>query len=82
MCSCHSIPECCVIFSGVKLSMGSFVLFIIEKLFVSAIDFNSKSEDLLTSARVIAIELYKEYDIIVMSFKFIRIQISSVNVHH
>ena len=52
MCSCHSIPECCVIFSGVKLSMGSFVLFIIEKLFVSAIDFNSKSEDLLTSARV------------------------------
>ena len=29
MCSCHSIPECCVMFSGVKLSMGSFVLFII-----------------------------------------------------
>ena len=28
MCSCHSIPECCVMFSGVKLSMGSFVLFI------------------------------------------------------
>ena len=27
MCSCHSIPECCVMFSGVKLSMGSFVLF-------------------------------------------------------
>ena len=27
MCSCHSIPECCVIFSGVKLSMGSFILF-------------------------------------------------------
>ena len=26
MCSCHSIPECCVMFSGVKLSMGSFVL--------------------------------------------------------
>ena len=21
MCSCHSIPECCVMFSGVKLSM-------------------------------------------------------------
>ena len=27
MCSCHSIPECCVMFSGVKLRMGSFVLF-------------------------------------------------------
>ena len=27
MCSCHSILECCVMFSGVKLSMGSFVLF-------------------------------------------------------
>ena len=21
MCSCHSIPECCVMFSGVKLSI-------------------------------------------------------------
>ena len=27
MCSCHSILECCVMFSGVKLSMGPFVLF-------------------------------------------------------
>ena len=27
MCSCHSIPECFVMFSGVKLSMGLFVLF-------------------------------------------------------
>ena len=27
MCSCHSILECCVMFSGVKLSVGSFVLF-------------------------------------------------------
>ena len=26
MCSCHSILECCVMFSGVKLSIGSFVL--------------------------------------------------------
>ena len=43
---------------------------------------NNKFGNLLTPARVIAIELYKEYDIIVMSFKFIRIQISSVNVHH
>ena len=27
MCSCHSILECCVMFPGVKLSMGLFVLF-------------------------------------------------------
>ena len=26
MSSCHSIPECCVMFSGVKLGIGSFVL--------------------------------------------------------
>ena len=26
VCSCHSILECCVMFSGVKVSMGSFVL--------------------------------------------------------
>ena len=29
MCSCHSILECCVTFSGVKLSIRSFVLFIV-----------------------------------------------------
>ena len=29
MCSCHSIPECCVMFSGVKSSMGSFVLLLL-----------------------------------------------------
>ena len=28
MCSCHSSPECCVMFFGVKLSMGSSVLFL------------------------------------------------------
>ena len=28
MCSCHSNIECCVTFSGVKLSIRSFVLFI------------------------------------------------------
>ena len=27
MCSYHSVLECCVMFSGVKLSMGSFVIF-------------------------------------------------------
>ena len=27
MCTCHSILECCVTFSGVKLSIRSFVLF-------------------------------------------------------
>ena len=62
--------------------MEIYKWYIFEKLLVSAIDFNSKFENLLISARVTAIELYKEYDIIVTSFKFIRIQISSVNVHH
>ena len=27
MCNCHSIVECCVMFSGVKLSIRSFNLF-------------------------------------------------------
>ena len=61
---------------------GNLQMLYTEKLLESAIDFNSKFEYLLTSARVIATELYKEYDIIVMSFKFIRIQISSANLHH
>ena len=33
VCNCHSIPECCVMFSGVKLSIRSFVLFICRSLF-------------------------------------------------
>ena len=40
MCSCHSISECCIMFSGVKLSMGSFVLFFshgVVQFFKSAI---------------------------------------------
>ena len=28
MCGCHSILKCCVMCSGVKLSMRSFVLFL------------------------------------------------------
>ena len=47
--------------------MEIYKRYVIEKLLqVSAIDFNSKFENLPTSASVIAIELYKEYDIIVM----------------
>ena len=34
MCSCQSILECCVTFSGVKLSIRSFVLFI-ASIFIS-----------------------------------------------
>ena len=33
MCNCHSILECCVMFSGVKLSIRSFNLFIIIIIF-------------------------------------------------
>ena len=32
MCSCHSILECCVTFSGVKLSIRSFVLLPASKI--------------------------------------------------
>ena len=32
MCSCHSILECCVTFSGVKLSIRSFVLFLVDRI--------------------------------------------------
>ena len=28
MCNCHSIPECCVMFSGIKLSIRLFNLFL------------------------------------------------------
>ena len=31
MCNCHSILECCVMFSGAKLSIRSFNLFIQTK---------------------------------------------------
>ena len=34
MCSCHSILECCVTFSGVRLSIRSFVLLLLEILHV------------------------------------------------
>ena len=38
MCSCHSILECCVMFSGVKLSMGSFVLLLGQGVGQNTID--------------------------------------------
>ena len=33
MCTSHSVLECCVTFSGVKLSIRSFVLFLKMSLF-------------------------------------------------
>ena len=33
MCNCYSILECCVMFSGFKLSIRSFNLFIREVIF-------------------------------------------------
>ena len=30
MCCCHSIPECYVVFSRVKLSIRPFVLFLLQ----------------------------------------------------
>ena len=35
MCSCHSIPECCVMFSGVKLSKGIVCFISVLKSFSS-----------------------------------------------
>ena len=32
MCSCHSILECCVMFSGVKLGIRAFVLLLLANL--------------------------------------------------
>ena len=43
MCSCHSILECCVTFSGVKLSIRSFVLFGRKFNFFSPLGFEAKS---------------------------------------
>ena len=37
MCSCHSILECCVTFSGVKLSIRSFVLLLLSEYERSAV---------------------------------------------
>ena len=37
MCNCHSILECCVMFSGVKLSIRSFVLLLLLFDFVQGV---------------------------------------------
>ena len=50
VCSCHSILECCVTFSGVKLSIRSFVLLLLM--------FQSGSVDKVLNA--IKIELHKD----------------------
>ena len=42
MCDCHSILECCVVFSGVKLSIRSFNLFpLIFSTFVNYFELRS-----------------------------------------
>ena len=46
MCSCHFIIECCVMFSGVKLSMGSFVLFSVLRAFLIVLLFRQIVEKL------------------------------------
>ena len=49
--------------------------YIFWRLLVRAFDFDSKFENLPTSARFISKELYKEYDVIVTSHEFAKIQI-------
>ena len=39
MCDCHSILECCVVFSGVKLSIRSFNL----SLFIKSLSYNPQN---------------------------------------
>ena len=44
MCSCHSILECCVTFSGVKLSTRSFLLFLLQQLKDYAFQMSKKNK--------------------------------------
>ena len=53
---------------------------IFGKLLVRAFDFDSKFENLQTSARFIAKGYVQKYDVIVTSHKFVRIQTPSVHV--
>ena len=43
MCNCHSILECCVMFSGVKLSIRSFNLFQFPQLATCSFQNGTKS---------------------------------------
>ena len=45
VCSCHSIPECCVMFSGVKLSIRLFGLFINRSFKISEIWANLEGDE-------------------------------------
>ena len=44
MCRCHSILECCVTFSGVKLSIRSFVLLLSFQSIEGADEFQSTDQ--------------------------------------
>ena len=46
VCSCHSILECCVTFSGVKLSIRSFVLFLSMTYLVIVFNIQTSVKDL------------------------------------
>ena len=60
MCDCHSILECCVVFSGVTLSIRSFNLFLESLLFhyiVIDIGYNEKNRILSYYNGIISILL-------------------------
>ena len=56
--------------------------YIFGKLLESTFKFNTKFENLLTSARFIGKELYEEYDVIVTSLELVRIHTSSADFHY
>ena len=54
MCDCHSILECCVMFSGVKLSMGSFVLLLLRAQLIFS---SSRSTVKATKSITVSVQL-------------------------
>ena len=59
MCSCQSILECCVTFSGVKFSIRSFVLFIINNIEITQNE--QVDEDQLLNTDIDCLSYYLPY---------------------
>ena len=64
MYSCHSILECCVMFMGVKLSIRSFVLFLVYFDLTFIIDTGGKLLTRLYDKR-------DDFDFYIVNFSFL-----------